>query len=75
MPSKDNVEDIQIEHIGKVDGPRIRNLKVTNKTTNSITVEVETANTEGATYTYYYKKRRRDRLEKSRRNKRKNIYI
>ena len=49
-------EDIQIEHIGKVDGPRIRNLKVTNKTTNSITVEVETANAEGATYTYYYKK-------------------
>ena len=43
VPSKDNVEDIQIEHIGKVDGPRIRNLKVTNKTTNSITVEVETA--------------------------------
>ena len=56
VPSKDNVEDIQIEHIGKVDGPIIRNLKVTNKTTNSITVEVETANAEGATYTYYYKK-------------------
>ena len=56
VPSKDNVEDIQIEHIGKVDGPRIRDLKVTNKTTNSITVEVETANAEGATYTYYYKK-------------------
>ena len=56
IPSKDNVEDIQIEHIGKVDGPRIRDLKVTNKTTNSITVEVETANAEGATYTYYYKK-------------------
>ena len=54
VPRKDNVEDIQIEHIGKVDGPRIRNLKVTNKTTNSITVEVETANAEGATYTYYY---------------------
>ena len=56
IPSKDNVEDIQTEHIGKVDGPRIRDLKVTNKTTNSITVEVETANAEGATYTYYYKK-------------------
>ena len=56
VPSKDNVEDIQIDYIGKVDGPRIRNLKVTNKTTNSITVEVETANAEGATYTYYYKK-------------------
>ena len=55
VPSKDNVEDIQIEHIGKVDGPRIRNLTV-SKTTNSITVEVETANAEGATYTYYYKK-------------------
>ena len=56
VPSKDNVEDIQIDHIGKVDGPRIKELKVTNKTTNSITVEVETANAEGATYTYYYKK-------------------
>ena len=56
VPSKDNVEDIQIEHIGKVDGPRIRDLKVKNKTTNSITVEVETATAEGATYTYYYKK-------------------
>ena len=55
VPSKDNVEDIQIEHIGKVDGPRIRDLTV-SKTTNSITVEVETANAEGATYTYYYKK-------------------
>ena len=47
VPSKDNVEDIQIEHIGKVDGPRIRDLTV-SKTTNSITVEVETANAEGA---------------------------
>ena len=56
VPSKDNVEDIQIDYIGKVDGPRIRDLKVTNKTTNSITVEVETANAEEATYTYYYKK-------------------
>ena len=55
VPSKDNVEDIQIEHIGKVDGPRIRDLTV-SKTTNSITVEVETANAEGATYSYYYKK-------------------
>ena len=71
VPSKDNVEDIQIEHIGKVDGPRIRDLKVKNKTTNSITVEVETANAEGATYTYYYKKRWRSRLEKGRRNKKK----
>ena len=29
---------------------------MTNKTTSSISVEVETVNAEGATYTYYYKK-------------------
>ena len=56
VPSKDNVEDIQIEYEGKTDGPRIRELTVTNRTTSSISVEVETANAEGATYTYYYKK-------------------
>ncbi len=56
VPSKDNVEDIEIEYVGKVDEPRIRKITVTNKTTNSISIEVETANTEGATYRYYYKK-------------------
>ena len=56
VPSKDNVEDIQIEYEGKTDGPRIKELTVTNRTTSSISVEVETANAEGATYTYYYKK-------------------
>ena len=56
VPSKDNVEDIQIDYIGKVDGPRIREVNVSNKTTSSISVEVETSNAEGATYTYYYKK-------------------
>src|SRR5699024_2380624 len=55
VPSKDNVEDIKIEYSGKVDGPRIRKINVT-KTTSSISVEVETVNAEGATYTYYYKK-------------------
>lgn len=56
VPSKDNVEDIEIDYGGKVDGPRIREINVTNKTTSSISVEVETANAEGATYRYYYKK-------------------
>ena len=55
VPSKDNVEDIKIDYDGKVDGPRIRKINVT-KTTSSISVEVETVNAEGATYTYYYKK-------------------
>ena len=56
VPSKDNVEDIKIDYEGKVYGPRIRKVNVTNKTTSSISVEVETVNAEGATYTYYYKK-------------------
>ena len=56
VPSKDNVEDIQIDYSGKADGPRIRKITVTSKTTNSVTVEVDTANADGAKYTYYYKK-------------------
>ena len=56
VTSKDNVEDIKIDYEGKVYGPRIRKVNVTNKTTSSISVEVETVNAEGATYTYYYKK-------------------
>ena len=56
VPSKDNPEGIEIEYEGKVDGPRIKNLKISSKTTNSITVEVEISDLEGATYTYYYKK-------------------
>ena len=56
VPSDDNAEDIRIEYSGKVDGPRIRKINVTSKTTSSISVEVETVNAEGATYTYYYKK-------------------
>ena len=52
VPSKDNPEGIEIEYEGKVDGPRIKNLKISSKTTNSITVEVEVSDLEGATYTY-----------------------
>ena len=54
-PSKDNPENIDIEYVGKTDGPRIRDINVT-KGENSVTVEVETVNAEGATYTYSYKK-------------------
>ena len=56
VPSKDNVENIEIEYIGKADGPRIRDINITNKTTNSVTVEVNATNVKDATYSYYYKK-------------------
>ena len=56
VPSEENAEDIEIEYVGKADGPRIREVTVTNKTTNSISIEVETVNAEGGTYRYYYKK-------------------
>ena len=56
VPSEENAEDIEIEYVGKVDGPRIREITVRNKTTNSISIEVETVNAEGGTYRYYYKK-------------------
>ena len=41
---------------GELTGPRIKEIKTTNKTTNSVTVEVEVTNAEKATYTYLYKK-------------------
>ena len=47
--------DIEIEYQGKGEGPRIGNINV-EKTTNSVTIEVETRNAEDATYTYSYKK-------------------
>ena len=50
--------DIEIDYIGKGEniGPRIREIKITNKTTNSVTVEVDARNAEDADYTYTYKK-------------------
>ena len=41
---------------GKETGPRIKEIKVTNKTTNSVTVEVDARNVEDANYTYSYQK-------------------
>lgn len=41
---------------GELTGPRIKEIKTTNKTTNSVTVEVDVTNAEKATYTYLYKK-------------------
>ena len=44
------------KYIGQVTGPRIKEIKVTGKTTNSASVEVDARNAEGGEYTYLYKK-------------------
>ena len=48
--------DLDIEYIGKNNEPRISSINVTDKTENSISVEVVTKNIENAEYTYSYKK-------------------
>ena len=50
--------DIEIDYIGKGEniGPRIREIRISNKTTNSITVEVDARNAEDGEYTYSYQK-------------------
>ena len=51
--------DIEIEYVGKNDEPRIRSINVTDKTENSVTVEIVTKNvdsSDGVEYTYSYKK-------------------
>ena len=48
--------DLDIEYIGKNNEPRISEIKVTDKTDTSVTVEVVTKNVENAEYTYSYKK-------------------
>ena len=48
--------DLDIEYIGKNNEPRISSIKVTDKTENSISVEVVTKNVDNAEYTYSYKK-------------------
>ena len=46
--------DLEIEYSGTADGPRIVSIKAEG-TTNSINIEVDARNAEGATYTYKYK--------------------
>ena len=50
--------DMNIDHIGKEDNlaPRIKEINVTGRTTNSITVEVDARDAEGGEYTYWIKK-------------------
>ncbi len=48
--------DLDIEYVGKNNEPRISSIKVTDKTENSISVEVVTKNVDNAEYTYSYKK-------------------
>ena len=48
--------DLEIEYVGKNNEPRISKIKVTEKTDDSISVEVVTKNMDNAKYTYSYKK-------------------
>ena len=49
--------DLEIEYVGKNDEPRISGINVTDKTENSVTVEVVTKNIDGEVeYTYSYRK-------------------
>ena len=50
--------DMEIDYVGKGEniGPRIREIKITGTTTNSVTIEVDARNAEDADYTYSYKK-------------------
>ena len=48
--------DLDIEYIGKNNEPRISQIKVTDKTENSVSIEVVTKNVDGGEYTYSYKK-------------------
>ena len=43
------------EYQGELEGPRIQEIKVTNETTNSASIEVIALNAENATYEYWYK--------------------
>ena len=44
------------KYLGQATGPRIKEIKVIGKTTNSASVEVDARNAEGGEYTYLYKK-------------------
>ena len=58
VPSKDDVDDIEIDYIGKGDklGPKIKEIKIQESTTNSINIEVDARRADGAEYTYWIKK-------------------
>ena len=53
LPTPEEAKDIDIEYSGTSEGPRIVNIKA-DGTTNSIIIEVDARNADGATYTYEY---------------------
>lgn len=60
LPNKDNPNDIEIEYKDKVTGPRITSIEVLDKTTESISISIESINSNGITYIYSYKKNSED---------------
>ncbi len=55
LPTPEEVKDLEIEYDGRVDELRIKKIEITDKTTNSITINVDARNADGATYIYSYK--------------------
>lgn len=60
LPDQDNPNDIDIEYKDKITEPRITSIEVLDKTTNSISVSIESINSNGITYIYSYKKNSED---------------
>lgn len=60
LPDKDNPNDIDIEYKDKITGPRITSIEVLDKTTNSISISIESINSNDITYIYSYKKNSED---------------
>lgn len=56
VPDEENTTDIEIDYVGTAEGPRISNIEITDKTSNSVTVKVTATNANKATYKYEYKK-------------------
>ena len=56
VPDEEDTTDIEIDYVGTAEGPRISNIEITDKTSNSVTVKVTATNANKATYKYEYKK-------------------
>ena len=56
LPDEENTTDIVIDYVGTAEGPRISKIVVTEMTSNSVTIKVETTNANKGEYTYEYRK-------------------
>ena len=62
------------DYTGPATGPRIKEIRVTETTTNSISIEVDARNAEGGKYTYWYKKEDEEKWIEAEKNVETNTY-